>query len=163
MIRRPPRSTLFPYTTLFRSGVQEGEENEEPDGGNNFDAKHQLNRDAGNIHSKAAGDRFADEKKARRRFSNGRAERIREELIRRINFTAEVVRHQQDGQNDPRDDVADNHLDESEIVAVSDGGHTDDRQRAGLRGDDGKTDAPPRNVPAAEKIVAGAFLVLAKP
>src|SRR5438270_5675222 len=25
MIRRPPRSTLFPYTTLFRSGVQGGE------------------------------------------------------------------------------------------------------------------------------------------
>src|SRR3712207_7555127 len=23
MIRRPPRSTLFPYTTLFRSGVME--------------------------------------------------------------------------------------------------------------------------------------------
>jgi len=21
MIRRPPRSTLFPYTTLFRSGI----------------------------------------------------------------------------------------------------------------------------------------------
>src|SRR3712207_7493493 len=24
MIRRPPRSTLFPYTTLFRSGREEG-------------------------------------------------------------------------------------------------------------------------------------------
>src|SRR2546430_4994399 len=24
MIRRPPRSTLFPYTTLFRSGLQFG-------------------------------------------------------------------------------------------------------------------------------------------
>src|SRR3712207_7768174 len=24
MIRRPPRSTLFPYTTLFRSGVEVG-------------------------------------------------------------------------------------------------------------------------------------------
>src|SRR5438270_7717580 len=23
MIRRPPRSTLFPYTTLFRSGIKE--------------------------------------------------------------------------------------------------------------------------------------------
>src|SRR2546430_6879919 len=23
MIRRPPRSTLFPYTTLFRSGIQQ--------------------------------------------------------------------------------------------------------------------------------------------
>ena len=26
MIRRPPRSTLFPYTTLFRSGVIERRE-----------------------------------------------------------------------------------------------------------------------------------------
>src|SRR3712207_8960543 len=26
MIRRPPRSTLFPYTTLFRSDVSAGEE-----------------------------------------------------------------------------------------------------------------------------------------
>src|SRR5256885_11166088 len=25
MIRRPPRSTLFPYTTLFRSGRQSGQ------------------------------------------------------------------------------------------------------------------------------------------
>src|SRR3712207_7388824 len=25
MIRRPPRSTLFPYTTLFRSQLEEGE------------------------------------------------------------------------------------------------------------------------------------------
>src|SRR3712207_8943523 len=25
MIRRPPRSTLFPYTTLFRSGVDVGQ------------------------------------------------------------------------------------------------------------------------------------------
>src|SRR5256885_2616895 len=24
MIRRPPRSTLFPYTTLFRSGLEQG-------------------------------------------------------------------------------------------------------------------------------------------
>src|SRR2546430_6235557 len=24
MIRRPPRSTLFPYTTLFRSNIQDG-------------------------------------------------------------------------------------------------------------------------------------------
>src|SRR2546426_9924672 len=26
MIRRPPRSTLFPYTTLFRSSIDEGAE-----------------------------------------------------------------------------------------------------------------------------------------
>src|SRR3712207_8921328 len=26
MIRRPPRSTLFPYTTLFRSGLRRGDQ-----------------------------------------------------------------------------------------------------------------------------------------
>src|SRR3712207_8815088 len=29
MIRRPPRSTLFPYTTLFRSGVSVDQQEEE--------------------------------------------------------------------------------------------------------------------------------------
>src|SRR5688572_32757663 len=30
MIRRPPRSTLFPYTTLFRSRVGEGDRRVDP-------------------------------------------------------------------------------------------------------------------------------------
>src|SRR2546430_11575364 len=33
MIRRPPRSTLFPYTTLFRSGREAGLVGGEEDGG----------------------------------------------------------------------------------------------------------------------------------
>src|SRR5437899_5487253 len=33
MIRRPPRSTLFPYTTLFRSPVELGELRTPPEGG----------------------------------------------------------------------------------------------------------------------------------
>src|SRR2546430_3929920 len=36
MIRRPPRSTLFPYTTLFRSAIVLGL----------LDAKHVLRKDA---------------------------------------------------------------------------------------------------------------------
>src|SRR3712207_7789679 len=30
MIRRPPRSTLFPYTTLFRSAVGRGDDRAQP-------------------------------------------------------------------------------------------------------------------------------------
>src|SRR2546430_17723411 len=30
MIRRPPRSTLFPYTTLFRSGREVAEQSDRP-------------------------------------------------------------------------------------------------------------------------------------
>src|SRR5260221_6700903 len=37
MIRRPPRSTLFPYTTLFRSLVQKG-----LDGGGRAHGHHQA-------------------------------------------------------------------------------------------------------------------------
>ena len=33
MIRRPPRSTLFPYTTLFRSGAAEAEPGVEAEDG----------------------------------------------------------------------------------------------------------------------------------
>src|SRR5688572_31296849 len=33
MIRRPPRSTLFPYTTLFRSDLQQHRDDHQPDQG----------------------------------------------------------------------------------------------------------------------------------
>src|ERR1039457_3236101 len=38
MIRRPPRSTLFPYTTLFRSILSDGGIHWSTDGGNHFQA-----------------------------------------------------------------------------------------------------------------------------
>src|SRR3712207_7388146 len=38
MIRRPPRSTLFPYTTLFRSGFRPGDL-AAPDGARDSDRK----------------------------------------------------------------------------------------------------------------------------
>src|SRR3712207_7923008 len=40
MIRRPPRSTLFPYTTLFRSGrAEQGEEDGRNDRGHGDDER----------------------------------------------------------------------------------------------------------------------------
>src|SRR3712207_7283425 len=40
MIRRPPRSTLFPYTTLFRSGPDRGAEDAVPLRGRHRRALH---------------------------------------------------------------------------------------------------------------------------
>src|SRR3712207_7150232 len=47
MIRRPPRSTLFPYTTLFRSGLLVGDMSQ-PRGGPMLTghASHQIGLDA---------------------------------------------------------------------------------------------------------------------
>src|SRR2546425_7478970 len=44
MIRRPPRSTLFPYTTLFRSAPGAGVRAEGPRHGDGFGTVHQGNR-----------------------------------------------------------------------------------------------------------------------
>src|SRR3712207_9581302 len=49
MIRRPPRSTLFPYTTLFRSvrrvqGVGDGARERSPGGGRVHGAQDSLDR-----------------------------------------------------------------------------------------------------------------------
>src|SRR5260221_10843851 len=55
MIRRPPRSTLFPYTTLFRSGLRVGCRHQRFE-----DVLRRHRRDAGrgqSLEEAAAGDR----------------------------------------------------------------------------------------------------------
>src|SRR3712207_7406225 len=47
MIRRPPRSTLFPYTTLFRSVEEEPVDDQDGPGerGNRFGVEHGVGRE----------------------------------------------------------------------------------------------------------------------
>src|SRR5256885_17038074 len=58
MIRRPPRSTLFPYTTLFRS--------EQIIGGGGDDGRIQLSRNEARGMNDLAGDKFGQVKDAYR-------------------------------------------------------------------------------------------------
>src|SRR3712207_8661099 len=46
MIRRPPRSTLFPYTTLFRSAREPGEQSEHDTPGHAGGRAHPCHGDA---------------------------------------------------------------------------------------------------------------------
>src|SRR3712207_8010675 len=52
MIRRPPRSTLFPYTTLFRSDVQGPRRDPQRSGAARLDAEHDVPR--GPRHARSA-------------------------------------------------------------------------------------------------------------
>src|SRR3712207_8119623 len=56
MIRRPPRSTLFPYTTLFRSGGDPVGAVEHPAGSDGLFAGGDLVEPAGQEPNKAGGD-----------------------------------------------------------------------------------------------------------
>src|SRR3712207_6929165 len=59
MIRRPPRSTLFPYTTLFRSLDQQRERDGEQRAERTEHPSPEQQRDEGDRHRQA--DRVADE------------------------------------------------------------------------------------------------------
>src|SRR5260221_9101034 len=56
MIRRPPRSTLFPYTTLFRSAIAERLEGVPPQGASDIagDGLAHLHRDRGDHRQRLA-------------------------------------------------------------------------------------------------------------
>src|SRR5664279_4864976 len=111
----------------------------------------------------AGGPRFAAKQELGGGLAGARAERIGEKLIGRVDLALEIVRDEDDGQNNAGNDIANDHLEEYDVAAVSHGRHPDDGQGAGFGGDDGQADAPPGDVLAAEKVVAGIVLVFAKP
>jgi hypothetical protein len=73
------------------------------------------------------------------------------------------VRNHDDGEDNAGNDVTDNDLDERNISAISRRGNTDDGERAGFGGDDGKANAPPWSIFAAKEVVACVLLVFAEP
>src|SRR3712207_7603025 len=82
MIRRPPRSTLFPYTTLFRSedaahalldlGAEQNRDDDEPDGGER--AEHGGAGEAGE-HDRETRDRRREEERKRTRLKSSHAQK----------------------------------------------------------------------------------------
>src|SRR2546426_12406112 len=93
MIRRPPRSTLFPYTTLFRSSLKDDTEQggDGAGGGNNSGSGAEENSNAAaaamqpvedmNDHA-IRGDTFATRAEEKRAEAEAVAEGIRSEVRR---------------------------------------------------------------------------------
>jgi hypothetical protein len=90
------------------------------------------------------------------------AEAAVDELVRGEQFAAEVLREQQEADDDASDQVSEDDLEEAEIVVVGEAGDADDGERAGLGGDDGERDRPPGNVAVGEEVVAQRAMALAE-
>src|SRR5436309_271630 len=73
------------------------------------------------------------------------------------------MRDHDDGENKPRDHIADDHLNKDDVAAVSQCRNADDRQRARFRRDNREADAPPGCIAAAEEIVTRVTLIFAEP
>src|SRR2546427_7514474 len=79
MIRRPPRSTLFPYTTLFRSACGQGDAEGDPGAGHEPPAR--VRRAA----------RRAPRRRARRRLRGARSEEHTSELQSQSNLVCRLL------------------------------------------------------------------------
>src|SRR2546427_9084375 len=75
MIRRPPRSTLFPYTTLFRSRFGAGGDDAHPVGGHGG-ARPRLRAPGRELRDQLGG-AAADRDRERRRLAHGGADASR--------------------------------------------------------------------------------------
>src|SRR3712207_8942046 len=65
MIRRPPRSTLFPYTTLFRSEGEDLQRHAERVAGERVAEHDDAAEDAGHVRRRRGGDDDQDRKSTR--------------------------------------------------------------------------------------------------
>src|SRR5688572_32521242 len=82
MIRRPPRSTLFPYTTLFRS---------DDSGGESGSAAYRAGEAAANAARRLQGDLQSDGRPARHDPPAGRSEEHTSELQSQSNLVCRLL------------------------------------------------------------------------
>src|SRR5947209_15656060 len=88
MMRRPPRSTLFPYTTLFRSVEQEGGGAEAAAGGGG--RGEVVFADGGGVEEQGGGEPFGRRCGARRWIPD----RVRDDSLRSEEHTSELQSRQ---------------------------------------------------------------------
>ena len=80
-----------------------------------------------------------------------------------VQLAAEVRRNEQDAHENASGDVAERELEKGEVASVCAGGDADEAQRARFSGDDGEADAPPRDRPAGEEVIASCALEAREP
>src|SRR3712207_7870312 len=98
MIRRPPRSTLFPYTTLFRSGL--GGQGKQPEGASMGERRERRGGEGGRDRGQGGGGRDRDRDRGHRSEEHTSELQSRQYLVCRlllekkkhkINTTATII------------------------------------------------------------------------
>src|SRR5262249_23948245 len=92
-----------------------------------------------------------------------RPEAAVDELVSREHLAAKVLREKKQADDHAAGQVSKDDLEKAKIAPVGHSRRADDRERAGLRPDDGERDGPPGDVAIGKKIIAQGTLRLAKP
>ena len=68
-------------------------------------------------------------------------------------FAAEILRDEEKTHDGAANEIADDQLQEAEVLVVGEAGDADDGEGTGLRCDDGERNSPPRDGVSGEEIV----------
>jgi hypothetical protein len=82
-----------------------------------------------------------------------RPKRFFQQRIRGDDLTLVISRQQEKRDADAPEDVAGDHLEESEVAGVGEAGNADEGQRTGLGGDDREQHRPPRDLSSRDEVV----------
>src|SRR2546430_2351338 len=161
MIRRPPRSTLFPYTTLFRSCHHADGQDAEREGsiggvGGSVHDDGERNRRREDAHAIRQGARYEEDTGCGTPGSPPKAPL--EALVSGVLGSFEVSWEQKFCDADPTDQIAKSQLQEGKISARRETGDRDHGDRRCLRGDDRHHQRPPRKPAVSKEIVCGVAL-----
>ncbi len=144
-------------------GVNQREHADDCDGGNvaakvaesaQQVAESDADHDSDGEDAHAFGGCAGDQEQARCKRTKFLSEAALDQLVGRDQVAAEVVRDQQNTDDDAPDQVADDKLQEAEVALVGQAGNADDGERAGLGGHDGERNRPPGNRLLGQEISA---------
>ena len=91
------------------------------------------------------------------------AEAALDELVGGEQFAAKVLRDEEEADDRAADEIADDQLQEAEILVVGEAGDADDGESACLCRDDGERDGPPGDCVVREEVVFEGALLALKP
>ena len=111
----------------------------------------------------AVAERAVEQEDRGRDRAHGAAEPLLQQLVGREDLAAEVGGDEEDGDEQPPDDVAEHELEERPIPAVGGAGRADERERARLGGDDAGGDGPPGHAARGQEVVAHGAAPAAQP
>src|SRR5689334_22453981 len=143
-------------------GVNQSERCDDGDGSHFACAECDRHNNGHGVNADSFGRSAREKKKCGGQRTEMWSKTLLDELIRRVKVSAEIMRQQNEADENAAGEISEDHLQERKVRVVSKAGDADDRERAGFRSDDRKHDGPPGNTSVGEEIIFERLLAFAE-
>ena len=143
-------------------GIKQSQAHDDQDGDDFAGAQNDRDDDGEGEHTHAFGQSAQHQECSSREPPDALAEAAPHQFVSGKHFAAKILRQEQSGDHDARQQVAQHQLQKLEVSGKRERGRADHGERAGFSRDDGQRDGPPGRIAAAQEIILQIALALAK-